>query len=148
MHEEPAISVAWDEGQWAECRSAADLERLLDRLHAGCDTARPKGVIVSVPGWEVMIAVGTDPSFVLIQEEPYAGTDWITVGDGSAEDVLRVFGAVRYAEIDHRHLVPLVLARQAVRQFVESGTRLPALRWVPTASVDQAEPDVAADRGP
>ena len=129
------ISVHFAEEQLPiQCRSVAEMDAALDRLHAdhlrsGSSTT-PLAVSIVIPGYEIDTGLGADESFLCVQVEPCDGEYYLAVGDATAEGESRMFyGAGQDSYWAPKNLIPLSAARDAVRYFVEHQQRSPTLRW-------------------
>ena len=113
------------------CHSLAEMDAALDRLHAekrsspGC----PLAVAISISGFEVYIGLGFRDGFVMLGAEPY--DDWYcALSDEKAEDPKKIFyGVCDDCYWGPRHLIPVGIAREAVRYFVEHHERHPNIQW-------------------
>jgi hypothetical protein len=124
------LEVYFAEGKApVHCESLADLDATLDRLHRECDPRYPILVCIDLPEHRLDIGLGADPTFVIVNTQPCDGEYWISVGDEGACGVAAFHGCGVYQEFARKHLVPLVLARAAIREFVCSGIRTPEIRW-------------------
>jgi hypothetical protein len=113
------------------CQSVGEMDAALDRLHArklsspGC----PLAVAISMPGFEVYTGLGSSDSFVMLGAEPY-DVWYYALSDEKAEDPKKMFyGVGDDCYWGPRHLIPISIARDAVRYFVERHERHPNLQW-------------------
>jgi immunity protein Imm1 of predicted polymorphic toxin system len=111
------------------CESLVDLDTTLDRLHRNCDPRYPILVCIDLPTHRLDMGLGSNPTFVIVNTQPCDGEYWISVGDERARGVTAFHGCGAHQEYDNRHLVPLELARAAIREFVRSGRRTPEILW-------------------
>lgn len=110
------------------CQTAFDLDRTLDELAANCEHAIL--VDIHIPDFLIQIGLGLDPTFVFISSGHENDGDYVvTVGDKDAVGAVDVFGCGGHTQVSRRHLVRYSYALRAVREFVESGTRLSSLCW-------------------
>lgn|GEM_PF-4430339 len=128
------------------CDSLTELDAALDRLHRICDAEHPILVCIDLPAYRLDIGLGADPTFVIVNTQPCDGEYWISVGDERARGVAAFHGCGDYQEFDRRHLVPLELARSAIREFILSGIRTPAIHWEDWAG-RPADLGIAPDSG-
>lgn len=113
----------------ARCESPAELDATLDRLHRECDPRHPILICIDLPDHRLDIGLGADPTFVIVNTQPCDGTYWISVGEDRAEGYVDIYGCGNHQQIARRHLIPLELARSAIREFLQSGIRMPGVRW-------------------
>jgi hypothetical protein len=107
------------------------MEAVLDRLHTekltspGC----PLAVSISIPDHEIYIGLGSFDSFVMVGAEPY--DDWyVALGDEKANGDSKMFyGSGQDSYWAPKNLIPVAVAREAVRYYVEHHQRIPTLRW-------------------
>ena|SRR5258708_32044906 len=125
-----------EEEQPILCRSVAEMEAILDCLHRECRPDRPICVNVVLPQYWITIGLGTDPTFVLVSVEPCDGEWYLSVGNQSAEGWKDFYGCGNHTPFERRNFVPLELARQAVREFVEHQRRSRIIRWQDCADQD------------
>lgn len=111
------------------CDSARDLEALLDRLQRDCASGAPILVRIEFAGHRLDLGVGADPTFLALSAQPSDGEAWISVGNPDAPGALEFWGCGGRQDVPRRHLVPLDLAREAVREFVATSTRSGGIRW-------------------
>lgn len=109
--------------------SLEEMDATLDRLHRECQPGHPICVNVVVPGYWVTIGLGADPTFVLVSVEPCDGEWYVSAGDEAAHGWVDFYGCGNYTRFERRSLVPLSLARQAVREFAEHQERSRLIRW-------------------
>ena len=116
------------------CRSVAEMDAALDRLHAehlrSAASGPPLAVSVVIPGYEIDTGLGADESYLCVQVEPCDGEYYIALRDEPAEGESRMFyGAGQDSYWEPKNLIPLPAARAAARYFVEHQRRSPMLRW-------------------
>ncbi len=121
-------------------RQPAELDSTLDRLVA--ESAKPILIDIRLPGFIVQIGIALDPTFVVVNVgHENDGEYLITVGHEQAEGVVDVFGCGTHSQMKCRNLVPYKLARDAVRQFVSSGTLSTSVRWQRSRPISMADSD-------
>jgi len=112
------------------CRSLAEVDAALDKLHREADPARdPLAVAIKVFGHEIDTGLGTDPTFLCLQIEPCDGAYYLAVGDQTEGETLMFYGAGQDNYWQPKNLIPLQDARAAVRYFIEHQQRSPCIRW-------------------
>lgn len=131
------ILVSFAQGEPSiRCESVAEMDATLDRLHAEAldrqatdENSCPLQVSISFTGYEMYTGLGSAESFVMLGNEPY--DEWyVAVGDAKAEGDEKVFyGDAQDTYWAPRNLIPIAVARDAVRYFVEHQQRSPALKW-------------------
>jgi hypothetical protein len=114
------------------CDSIAALDEVLDRLHAGCEPGSPILVCIDLPGHRIDIGLGVDPTVIVVNTQPCDGEYWISVGDEKAVGDANFYGCGNHQQFARRHLIPVALARSAVREFIRTGVRSPDVRWADT----------------
>src|SRR5260370_2044928 len=128
----PHILVTFDRTtQPIRCHSVSEMDAALDGLRweklarAGCRLA----VSISIPGYEVYTGLGSTESFVMLGAEPF--DNWyVALGDESAEgDDKMFYGVCDDCYWAPKHLIPVEVAREAGRYFLEHQQRSPTLRW-------------------
>lgn len=84
---------------------------------------------IAFPGYEIYTGLGSPESFVMVGAEPY--DDWyVAVGDEKAKGEEKMFyGSGQDSYWAPENLIPVAVARAAVRYFVERQQRSPTLRW-------------------
>jgi hypothetical protein len=112
-----------------KCRSVAEVDATLGRLHRECRPGHPICVNVVVPGHWISIGLGPDPTLVMQSVEPCDGEWYTSVGDESAEGWADFYGCGNHTPFQRRTFVPLDVARQVVREFVEHQQRSRLIRW-------------------
>ena len=124
------------------CRSVAEMDAALDRLHVdplrARDSGPPLAVAIVIPGYQIVTGLGADLSFVCVSVEPCDGEYYIAVGDEKAKGECWMFhGAGQNSYWVPKNMIPLPAARHAVRHFVENQQRSRALRWQDWAERDE-----------
>jgi hypothetical protein len=124
------IDVFFEEGKPPiVCRSLAEMDETLDRLHEECDPARPICVEVAIPGHRIDIGLGTDPTFICVQVEPCDGEHYLPTGDEAAEGWKDFYGCGNHTPFGRRNFVSLLMVRDALREFVEHQRLSGVIRW-------------------
>jgi hypothetical protein len=125
------ILLKWSDEQSAvQLSNVQELDRWLDDYSETCSAELPAIVTIYVHGYEIGIGVGLKESFVHVEHETGEGPYLITVGDDQMDGVATFFlHSSHHTEIPNRHLVPMLEARKAVREFCISGERIPSLQW-------------------
>jgi hypothetical protein len=121
-------------GRWSETEpsvaieSVDDLDRFLDFAEASSE--HPTAVSVEVHGYGVDILVGHDTSFVhMTPEDPDQHPYYITVGKTSDGYLDFWLYSWHHTQIESRHLIPKALAREAFREFFQTGRLSTAVEW-------------------
>lgn len=125
------IAVYYDDRQPpVTCRSVAEVDAVLDRLHREVDPQKcPLAVAIKVFGHEIDMGLGADPTFLCLQVEPCDGEYYLAVGQESEGDLRMFFGAGQDSYWHPKNLIPLEDARFAARYFIEHQARSPSVRW-------------------
>ena len=102
-----------------------ELDKMLDVLSAEC--AEPTIITVDCPhGGSVYFGIAGGSGFVSnAGQEPY----FATIGDTKAKGYTNFDVQGHDTEISNRHLIPLNLARQVLREYFLTGIRLAAVEW-------------------
>jgi hypothetical protein len=129
------ILVHFDEGEPPiHCDSVAALDAVLDRLHAATldrltrDANQcPLQVSIEFDQYGAMTGLGSALTFVMVGTED----DWYYArGDQKAEEPKEMFyGAGQDSYWAPRNLIPLAVARDAIRYFIEHRRPSTALEW-------------------
>jgi hypothetical protein len=99
------------------------MDAALDRLHAeklsspGC----PLAVAISIPGREAYTGLGSSDSFVMLGTEPYDVWYYALSGEEAEDPQKKFFGANDDCYWGPRHLIPIGIAREAVRRVARPG---------------------------
>jgi hypothetical protein len=114
----------------AEISSVHELEQWLDKLAGLCSPESPRIFRLCVHGYKVDIAFGLPDSCVSLERESGMPPYFMTLGEATDEGDVEfyLFGNHR-TKIPRRNLVPMAQARQAVREFFETGSRPASVRW-------------------
>ncbi len=111
------------------CDSTTELDTALDRLHLDCEPKYPILVCIDLPEHRLDIGLGADPTFLIVNTQPCDGEYWISVGDRRASGVGDFFGCGTHQQVERRHFIPFSLARQAIREFVQTKKRSALIQW-------------------
>ena len=78
---------------------------------------------------EIYTGLGSAETFLMVGTEPY--DEWYTaVGDENAQGPDKMFyGIGQDTYWAPKHLIPLAVAREAIRHYVEHQQRSPSLNW-------------------
>ncbi len=129
------ILVHFEQGEPPiHCDSIAALDAVLDRLHAAeldrlakdADQC-PLQVSIEFDQYAVMTGLGSALTFVTVGTED----DWYyALGDSDAEEPKEMFcGPNQDTYWAPRNLIPLAVARDAIRYFMEHQRPSPTLEW-------------------
>jgi hypothetical protein len=138
MHAQPSILVHFEQGvPPINCDSVVELDRVLDHMHtaelerqAVDDNHCPLSVHISIPGYEVALGLGAAMTFLTVCSDPFDDYLYVAVGDEKAEgDDTMFYGYSQDSYWAPRHLIPIATARDAIRYFMETKERTPALKW-------------------
>jgi hypothetical protein len=113
---EPSINIA----------TVDDLDRFVDSAEATCE--RPTAISIDMHGYRVDVLVGHESSFIHLspnEERPYH----VTVGGPTEGTVNFWLHGSHHTEFENRHLVPKLLAREALREFFKTGRLSPVVEW-------------------
>ncbi len=109
-----------------KCRSLQEVDAALDKLHREADPTKcPLAVAIKAFGHEVAVGLGTDPTFVCLQIEPCDGEYYLAVGEQTGGEARMFYGAGQDSYWYPKNLIPLAVARSAVRYFIEHQRRSP-----------------------
>jgi len=113
-----------------ECHSVAEIDRLLDRAHAENSSKAPLLAVVTYRGYGVCVGLGIDPTVVEIHYPPCDGEYYTsTAKDGTSEELVDFFNRQGHYQYRRNAFVPLDEARQAVREFLETGYLTERIHW-------------------
>ena len=121
--------------RWAEKPEVAigtveELDRLLDQLQQE-NIPSPVLVTVELPssGDSLSIGLGRNESVLNFVSGSGNPPYWSSVGEHEEEEAVSFNFMGELSEIPLRHLIPLDLARQAVRDFVSTGKLSQKVKW-------------------
>ncbi len=124
--------MAW--GIWSEfepaveLRSVEDLDRFIDDVEAKCTF--PVALTVEVHDYRADLLVGHEMSFVhLSPEDPDKQRYFVTIGNETGELVDLWLHSLHHTQFESRHLIPKRQAREALREFFQTGRLLPTVLW-------------------
>lgn len=110
------------------CRSREEVEAILRGIHQRCDPEFPICALVRIPGYDLYVGLGANPTFVAIQG-PESGDCAITRGDATQTGVKEFYGCGGHTQFEARLLVPFEGALAAVLEFVEHQRRSARVAW-------------------
>ena len=118
-------TLQWSEQEPpAQVQTTEQLEQLLEQL-------RPKfplSVVLHAHASEAHLLLGFPESFVYIVDID-AKRYFITVGDAVEGVVSFHLLGQHHTEFERRHLIPVPVARRALREFFETGRRSESVQW-------------------
>lgn len=119
-------------GTWSETEPTTDIASVedLDRFVDWVDTKAEKPIAISVDmhGYRVDVLVGHASSFLhMLPDEE--GPFHVTVGGPTDGTINFWLHASHHTEFENRHLVPKLLAREALREFFKTGRLSPVVEW-------------------
>jgi hypothetical protein len=125
------IEVYYDERKPPiKCRSIQEVDEALDKLHREADpTKDPLAVAIKVFGHEIDTGLGTDSTFLCLQIEPCDGEFYLAVAEQPKDATRMFYGAGQVSYWKPKNMIPLEVARSAVRYFIEHQKRSPSIRW-------------------
>jgi hypothetical protein len=118
------------------CGSLAEMDSVLDRLHAERKEQVNSGVkecplqvMISFLGHEINLGLGSEDSFVMIGTDPF--DDWYYAASGKEADGedKEFYGFNQDTYWPANWLVPINVAREAVHYFVCHQQRSPLVGW-------------------
>ena len=118
--------------EWGDSETVTTIERLdalLDRLHAQAAEASPMLVSIDGPAGNLTIGVGHPEgvlSFVLPDNNP---PYLVSTNRSKDETEIDFYMDGHHSPFIAKHLIPMDLARKAVRVLVEHGALLADVRW-------------------
>jgi hypothetical protein len=122
--------IKWDASPETTVHTIEDLDQLLDRLQQDCTTA-PVLATVKLPSSGDSLSIGLGRAESVLNfvsgsgDPPY----WSSVGEHEEDEAVGFNFMGELSEIPLRHLIPLDLARQAVRDFVQTGKLSHKVTW-------------------
>ncbi len=105
------------------------MEAVLHEIGRNCDRDRPLCATVEIPHYLLHVGLGADPTFVMVQVEPFDGEYYLSVGDAGATDSVGFGGCGNWTPFHRRNFVPFAEAMRAVREFVRDQRRTENIRW-------------------
>jgi hypothetical protein len=125
-----SILLKLDEKPAIHFSTIDELDKWLDNYAVVCSSNLPVIVTIYVNNFELGIGLGFQESFVHVEDDSGNGPYFITVGENQSDDVATFFlHGHHHTEIPVRHLIPIVNARTAVRDFIISGKRTQIIQW-------------------
>jgi hypothetical protein len=123
-------AAQWEIGCERQGHSITELDALLDDLHAKCESTQPILVAVkSINGDTLTIGLGNGLSLLSFiphnAEPPYLSSS----GNRQAQGMSIFYYMGEWTEIPKRKLIPLAVARQAMRSFIATSTLPDDLIW-------------------
>jgi len=113
------------------CSSPDELVQVLEEMHRRVDREFPVCVVVAISGYSVCVGLGSDPTFVQIHVEPYAGECYTSAGDASAVGTKSFGGCGDLGPIPARNMVAWTDVLEAVREFTTHQRRDERICWEP-----------------
>jgi hypothetical protein len=120
-------------GTWSETEpsiaidSVEELDRFVD--FAESKTQRPTAVSVDVHGYRVDLLVGHEKSFVHMTPDDRSQPYHVTIGGLSEDGIDFWLHSWHHTWFENRHLIAKPLAREAFREFFQTGRLSPAVEW-------------------
>jgi len=125
-----------------QCATVAEMDAVLDRMHvewtkkvAAEEKACPQSLYVQVAPYAVSFGLGSEDTYLSVHPDSFDDHDgyfWTAVDRTKpSEGTDKMF----YGDFNHDtywcpcHLIPIAVARDAVRYFVEHQGPSPALEW-------------------
>lgn len=105
-----------------------ELTEVLRRLH-DCDPEMPICVSVAIPHYQIHIGLGSDPTFLIVDVEPFDGEYYISVGETEAVGYKDFYGCGNHTPFDTRNFIPFEPALAAVCEFVADQKRSVNIAW-------------------
>lgn len=122
--------IKWDASPETTVHTIEDLDHVLDRLHQYC-TAAPVLATVELPSSGDSLSIGLGRAESVLNfvsgsgDPPY----WSSVGEHEKDEAVSFIFMGELSEIPLRHLIPMAVARQAVREFVQTGKLSNKVTW-------------------
>jgi Immunity protein Imm1 len=120
-------------GTWSETEpsvaidSVEDLDRFVDFAESKAEM--PSAISVDTHGYRVDLLVGHEMSFVHMTPDDLEQPYHVTIG-GPSEGVVDFWlHSWHHTQFENRYLVPKSLAREAFREFFQTGRLSPAVEW-------------------
>jgi hypothetical protein len=122
--------IKWDASPETTVHTIEDLDRVLDRLHQEC-TAAPVLATVELPSCGNSLSIGLGRAESVLNFVSGSGTPpyWSSVGEHEKDEAVSFNFMGELSEIPLRHLIPMGVARQAVREFVQTGRLWHKVTW-------------------
>ncbi|HEX7899606.1 MAG TPA: Imm1 family immunity protein [Planctomycetota bacterium] len=123
-----AWQVEWRNEPADRCRALAELDALLDRLHR---EGKPILVQVTGPSKQGTLGIGLGLALSVLSHTPDSGEPpyRVSLGDPLAEGGTDFFMAGHHTEMENRWLIPMDLAREAMRHFCRTGELSDSVVW-------------------
>lgn len=109
--------------------SWGQVEAGLLRLHHETPPDYPVCVVVSIPRFEIILGLGIDPTFVMVNVEPFDGEYYTSLGDPEAVGWTGYYGVGGHTPFPNNSLIPFVEALTAIRDFLCEQQRSQRIRW-------------------
>lgn len=124
------LKASWGEVPEVALGTVEELDRLLDQLQSE-HSESPVLVMVELTasGDSLMIGLGKEDSVVNFVSGSGNPPYWVSVGPHEEHDLVVFDFMGSHTEILRRHLIPVSLARHAMRVFVQTGTLCPNVQW-------------------
>jgi hypothetical protein len=123
--------IQWSSDDVACVNSIRELDPLLDRLHEEHQDVQPILATVESTSNGDSLAIGLGRPQSVLTFVPGSGDPpyFSSVGDGEGDEVLEFSFMGDLSEIPVRNAVPIAVARQAMREFIETGALSKKVRW-------------------
>ncbi len=121
-------TIQWNDGCEKEVNSLVELDSLLDRLH-GDD--QPVMAVVESPTNGDSLAIGLGRDVSVLNFVPGSGDPpyFTSLGTDMRDEPVQFNFMGEQSEFPMRNAIPLDAARNAVREFFESGRRSSSIEW-------------------
>ena len=127
----PRGYVEWGEGpQSGQVATVEELDALLDRVDAEVHAdQRPVLALVGLGGTRYLtVGLGAD-HVGLTYNDSSDWQSWSSLGDLTGDDEVGFWMGNQPTYVRRRELVPIAVARQAVRELYDTGERPRLVRW-------------------
>ena len=123
--------VEWGEGpQSIQVATVEELDALLDRVDAEARVGqRPVLALVGLGGTRYLTVGLGDDDVGLTYNDSSDWRSWSSLGDLTGDDEVGFWMGNQPTYVRRRELVPIDLARQAVRELYDTGERSQLVRW-------------------
>jgi hypothetical protein len=122
--------IKWDASPEATVQTIDELDRQLDRLQQDCIAAPVLATVELLSsGDSLSIGLGRAESVLNFVSGSGDPPYWSSVGERKEDDAVGFNFMGELSEIPLRHLIPIDMARQAVRDFVQSGKLSARVKW-------------------